>query len=66
MQIIEIGHVQPKTVICSDCSAKLAFLKNDIRLVGNYTGFNCPCCGYFILMREYDGQWVQDPKGYKW
>ena len=27
MQILEIGHIQPKTVKCSGCFAKLAFLK---------------------------------------
>lgn len=60
MQILEIGHVQPKTVRCSGCFAKLAFLKKDIRQVHGMIGFNCPCCGYFICMKENeDGELVR-------
>ena len=61
MQIIEVGIVKPKTVKCSDCFATLAFLKKDIRQVYGRIGFNCPCCGKFIYMKENeDGELVRD------
>ena len=61
MQILEIGHIQPKTVKCSGCFAKLAFLKKDIRQVYERNGFNCPCCGCFIPMeKNEDGEWVRE------